>query len=107
MAIYTEEQTKYMIEFYQAAADKLAAVLQLAEQLDRPKKSIIGKLSKEGVYQKIKYKTKGGEDPVTKKEMLAELAELLEIDLEDIQGMEKSPKLELKLILDKIKLITR
>ena len=52
----------------------------LAEDLDKSVKSIIGKLSREGVYKKTVYKTKTGEDPVTKKEIVQELAELLVIE---------------------------
>ena len=50
-------------------------VEKLAETLDKSIKSIIGKLSREGVYKKTVYKTKTGEDPETKKRNSGRIAE--------------------------------
>ena len=66
-------------------------------------KSIIGKLSREGVYEKTVYKTKTGEDPVTKKELVEELSELVGIEYSMISGLEKSPKIDLKRLVDILK----
>ena len=56
-ANYTDAQVEHMVEAYQAKPDG-ATVDMLAEDLDKSVKSIIGKLSREGVYQKAIYKTK-------------------------------------------------
>ena len=74
MAInYTEEQVKHMIEAYTDKPDR-ATVDMLAEELNKSIKSIIGKLSREGVYQKAIYKTKTGEIPMTKNEIINNMA---------------------------------
>ena len=74
----------------------------LAETLNKSIKSIIGKLSREGVYKKTVYKTKTGEDPITKKELVQEVAELLDISYESVAGLEKSPKADLRKLRDTI-----
>ena len=92
---YTEEQVKHMVEAYQAKPDR-STVDALADELNKSVKSIIGKLSREGVYKKTVYKTKTGEDPVTKKELVEELASILDMSAKTIVGLEKSPKSDLK-----------
>ena len=92
---YTEEQVKYMVEAYRDNPSR-ETVDDLAEELNKSVKSIIGKLSREGVYKKTVYKTKTGEDPITKKELVEELASLLDISANSIVGLETAPKADLK-----------
>ena len=99
---YTEDQVKHMVEAYTARPER-ATVEMLAEDLNKSIKSIIGKLSREGVYEKTVYKTKTGEDPVTKKELVEELSELVGIEYNMISGLEKSPKIDLKRLVDILK----
>jgi len=99
---YTEDQVKHMVEAYTARPER-ATVEMLAEDLNKSIKSIIGKLSREGVYEKSVYKTKTGEDPVTKKELVEELSELVGIEYSMISGLEKSPKIDLKRLVDILK----
>ena len=94
---YTEKQVEHMVETYTNNPCR-ETVENLAEDLDKSIKSIIGKLSREGVYKKTVYKTKTGEDPETKKEIVQELAERLEVSYEAIAGLEKSPKAALKIL---------
>ena len=94
---YTPEQVDLMKEQYTKNPSR-ETVENLAETLDKSIKSIIGKLSREGVYRKTVYKTKTGEDPETKKEIVQELAERLEVSYEAIAGLEKSPKAALKIL---------
>ena len=102
MAInYTEEQVKHMIEAYTDKPDR-ATVDMLAEELNKSIKSIIGKLSREGVYQKAIYKTKTGEIPMTKNEIISNMATFLEIDSSKIMGLEKAPKQDIKYIYEVI-----
>ena len=95
---YTTEQVSYMIDKYEEAPTR-ETVEMLANELGKSTKSIIGKLSREGVYQKAIYVSKTGELPVTKKELVVKLSEALDGDLEQLEGLEKSPKQELKYLL--------
>lgn len=94
---YTEKQVELMIEAYTNTPTR-ETVENLAENLDKSIKSIIGKLSREGVYKKTVYKTKTGESPETKKEIVEFVASVLEIEYQTIAGLEKSPKSALKIL---------
>lgn len=96
-ANYTSEQVEQMIEAYQNNPSR-ETVDKLAESLDKSVKSIIGKLSREGVYQKQVYKTKTGEVPMTKQEIVVMMAEVLDIDSSKIMGLEKAPKQDIKFL---------
>ena len=98
---YTEEQVAYMTKLYEENPTR-ETVENLAEELGKSVKSIIGKLSREGVYKKTVYKTKTGEDPITKKELVENLAECLGISADSILGLEKSPKRDLRYLVDHI-----
>jgi hypothetical protein len=91
---YTDDQTKHMIEVYQANPCR-ETVDKLALELGKTVKSIIGKLSREKVYIKKDYVTKRGEKPVTKVQMIEEIAGILKGDKERLQTLEKSSKAEL------------
>ena len=95
---YTTEQVSYMIDKYDEAPTR-ETVEMLANELGKSTKSIIGKLSREGVYQKAIYVSKTGEIPVTKKELVIKLSETLDGDIAQLEGLEKSPKQELKYLL--------
>ena len=92
---YNEQTTQYMLEKYTADPTR-QTVEDLAEELSRSVKSIIGKLSREGVYRREIYKTKTGELPVTKVEIVSDIADQLEIEVESLSGLEKAPKSTLK-----------
>jgi hypothetical protein len=98
---YKPEEVEMMKEAYTDNPSR-ETVEELAETLNKSIKSIIGKLSREGVYKKTVYKTKTGEDPITKKELVQEVAELLDISYESVAGLEKSPKADLKKLRDTI-----
>jgi len=98
-ANYTQEQVDHMVEAYKERPER-ATVDMLAEDLDKSVKSIIGKLSREGVYKKTVYKTKTGESPVTKKELVVELSELVGLEYDRLTGLEKSPKADLKALVE-------
>ena len=100
-ANYSDADVEKMVMAY-AKQPNRETVDKLAEDLDKSVKSIIGKLSREGVYKKTVYKTKTGEDPVTKKEIVQELAELLVIEYEAVAGLEKAPKSALKTLREAI-----
>jgi hypothetical protein len=62
----------------------------LASKYQIPLRSLIGQLSKAGVYQKAQYKSKVGTDPITKLEIVASIAELVGVD--NLEGLEKAHK---------------
>ena len=95
---YTKEATDKLITDYRSGV----AVRDLAEGLDVPERSIIAKLSSLGVYQKKQYLNKRGELPVKKSEHIERIADLLEVNLELLESLEKVNKGVLKLIEDKL-----
>jgi len=92
---YTKEQTEYLREKYLANPSR-ETVQELAKELGKSTRSITGKLSKENIYRKEPYKAKTGEAPITKVELVHNIAETLGIDVERLSGLEKSPKEVLK-----------
>ena len=98
---YTKEQTKYLIDRYTLNPSK-DTVEELANELEKSTKSIIGKLSREKVYRREVYKAKTGERPVTKVELVNNIADILDVPTERLEGLEKSPKEVLKLLIDSL-----
>ena len=94
---YTQEQVEVMVAWYTAEPTR-ATVDIIAKEMDKSVKSVIGKLSREGVYQKQVYKTKTGEVPMTKQEIVGMMAEFLDIDSSKIMGLEKAPKQDIKFL---------
>jgi|TARA_Y100000015_G_C2389464_1_gene89305 hypothetical protein len=92
---YTPDTVEYMKKRYIEEPTR-ETVDDLAEELDKSVKSIIGKLSREGVYKRTIYKTKTGETPVTKLEIVANIVEKLGGVEADFLGLEKAPKQVLK-----------
>lgn len=92
---YTPDTVEYMKKRYIEEPTR-ETVDDLAEELDKSVKSIIGKLSREGVYKRTIYKTKTGETPVTKLEIVANIVEKLGGVEADFSGLEKAPKQVLK-----------
>jgi hypothetical protein len=92
---YTKEETIEIVKRYVETPSR-ETVEELAEEYEKSVKSIIGKLSKEGVYQREVYKSKTGELPITKNEIVSNIADLLGVEIESLSGLEKSPKTTLK-----------
>ena len=88
---YTNEMVDLMKSRYSANPTR-ETVEELANELNKSIKSVIGKLSREGVYQKTEYLTKTGEKPVTKRELVEKVSEILGVDYQALAGLEKSPK---------------
>ena len=91
---YTKEITDRIIQQYK---DKVP-VKQIATDIDVPERSVIAKLSSLGVYEKKTYVNKRGELPVKKSEHIERIAELLEVNSEVLESLEKVNKGVLKLI---------
>lgn len=94
---YSEEQTKYMTDLYLSTPSR-STVESLAEEMNKSIKSIIGKLSREGVYRREIYKTKSGETPVTKVEIVSNIADTLGLEVDNLLGLDKAPKSTLKIL---------
>ena len=94
---YTPEMVDLMKSRYSANPTR-ETVEELANELNKSIKSVIGKLSREGVYEKTEYLTKTGEKPVTKRELVEKVAEILAVEYQALAGLETSPKSSLKLL---------
>ena len=95
---YTKEITDKLIADYKAGVP----VSAIATSLDVPERSVIAKLSSLGVYTKKSYVNKRGEVPVKKSEHIERIAELLNVDEELLESLEKVNKTVLKLIENKL-----
>ena len=94
--MYTPEEEETLRSRYDGTSE---SVQILVKELNKSTRSVIGKLSKMGIYEKASYKTKKNENPVTKLELRAMIEEKLSTDL---PGLEKSPKETLKALLGAI-----
>lgn len=92
---YTEQITKELIEAYEDEPTR-ETVERLAETYGKSVKSIIGKLSREGVYRREVYRSKTGDLPITKVEVVNSIADVLGIEPESLAGLEKAPKAALR-----------
>ena len=98
---YTEEEVAVMIEKYSNNPTR-ETVEFLAQEMDKSIKSIIGKLSREGVYKKTEYVTKTGEKPITKVEIVENLEEKLGLPNQTLAGLEKSAKTVLRRLYESV-----
>jgi len=95
---YTEAMTEKMIAQYNANPTR-DTVDMLAEELGKNARSIIAKLSREGVYKAQPRVTKSGEPVIRKAELLASLQETLGIEL---PSLVKASKADLQRLIDAI-----
>ena len=101
MINYTPEQVIWMSNLYNQTPSR-QTVEDIASTLEKSTKSVIGKLAREGIYQKAEYKSKTGEKPITKLELVSNLASRLELETEELTGLEKAPKGVLKLLCESL-----
>ena len=101
---YTPEVTQVIVDSYETDPS-MDTVRKLAEIHGKTVKSIIGKLSREGVYQKATYTTKTGAKPITKAEIVAQIVDKLDLDVDAVAGLEKAPKSALVVIRDAVAVI--
>lgn len=99
---YTVEQTTALVAAYQAAptAETVAA---FAETFGKSVKSIVAKLSREGVYQKKAYVTKAGAKPVRKEALADELQAVFGLSEAEADSLAKANKTALVKILAAVK----
>jgi len=95
---YTDEQVKMMTTAYTETPTR-ETVDSLAETLGKTTRSIIAKLSREGVYQAQPRTTKSGEPVVAKAELVAQISEHFGIELPTLV---KAGKQDLQRLVDAI-----
>ncbi len=101
MINYTPEQVVWMSNLYNQTPSR-QTVEEIASTLEKSSKSVIGKLAREGIYQKAEYKSKTGEKPITKLQLVSNLAAILELETDELAGLEKAPKGVLKLLCENL-----
>ena len=101
MINYTPEQVVWMSNLYNQTPSR-QTVEDIANILEKSVKSVIGKLAREGIYQKAEYTSKTGEKPITKLQIVSSLAESLDLKVEELDGLEKAPKGVLKLLCENL-----
>jgi len=89
---YTPEMTAKAVEMYTAGE----AVETIAEAMGRTVRSVIAKLSREGVYES-KAKAKAGAR-VTKADLVAKIAKALEVEPSKLESLEKATHEALELV---------
>ena len=89
---YTPEMTAKAVEMYTAGE----AVETIAEAMGRTVRSVIAKLSREGIYES-KAKTKAGAR-VTKADLVAKIAKALEVEPAKLKSLEKATHEALDLV---------
>lgn len=94
---YTPEQTTELVAAYVANATE-ATVTTFAEKFGKTTRSIVAKLSREGVYKKKEYQTKTGEAVQKKNELADAIGAVLKMTEPEITSMEKVNKTALQKI---------
>lgn len=85
---YSAETTTALLKAYESEKD----TEKLAAMFGKTVKSIVAKLSREKVYIKPTYKTKTGEVPISKEELVSKIAVLLNKDEESLESLTKATK---------------
>ena len=102
---YTDEQVSYMVKEYQANPTR-DTVDTLAEELGKNARSVIAKLSREGVYVTQPRVTKRGEPIIKKAELVSEIATILGVDEEQIATLEKATTADLNNLINRLSSIS-
>ena len=99
---YTAEQTAEMLAAYKASPMP-ETVEKLAVQLGKTVKSVVAKLSREGIYKRKEYISKTGAAPVKKDALADELAEKFGLTESEADSLTKANKTALQKILNVFK----
>ena len=95
---YTAEQTAILVQGYLAGEP----VAGLAAALGKTARSVIAKLSREGVYKAKEYTDKNGEKPIKKDIVADKIGALCELSDGEIDSLAKANKTALAKILDRL-----
>lgn len=94
---YTAEQTVELVNAYKAEPNA-ETVAAFAEKFGKTVKSVIAKLSREGVYQKKEYVSKTGEKPEKKDSVADAIGAVLKMTESEIESLTKANKTALQKI---------
>lgn len=92
---YTPEQAAKMVADYEMGV----AVEQIAEAMGKSVRSVVAKLSREGVYKAKSYVSKTGEKPVRKDAQADQIAAILQLTEAEADSLTKANKTALAKIL--------
>jgi hypothetical protein len=93
---YTPEQTAKMVADYSAGV----TVESIAESMGKTVRSVVAKLSREGVYRKKEYVSKTGEKPVKKDAHAEAIGAILQLSEGEVDSLTKANKSALKTIFE-------
>lgn len=93
---YTPEMTAKMVADYNSGV----TVESIAESLGKTVRSVVAKLSREGVYKKKEYVSKTGEKPVKKDAHADAIGAILRLSEGEIDSLTKANKSALKAIFE-------
>ena len=93
---YTPEQTASMLADYSQGV----TVESIAESMGKTVRSVVAKLSREGVYKKKEYVSKTGEKPVKKDAHADAIGAILKLSEGEIDSLTKANKSALKTIFE-------
>lgn len=96
---YTPEQTAQIVADYQAGQ----SVEMIAEAVGKSVRSVVAKLSREGVYKAKSYVSKTGERPVKKDFVADEIAAILLLTEAETESLTKANKTALAKILQAVR----
>ena len=99
---YTAEQTAELVSAY-AANPSAEVVATFAEKFGKTVKSVVAKLSREGVYQKKEYVSKTGGKPVKKDALANEFQDVFGLTESEADSLTKANKTALAKILNSFK----
>ncbi len=95
---YTPEQTSAMLNDYAAGV----SVEVIAAAVGKSVRSVVAKLSREGVYKKKEYVTKNGEAVVKKDALADKMAEVFGLTEAETESLTEANKTALLKILAKV-----
>jgi hypothetical protein len=93
---YSAEVTAKLVEAYKAGEP----VAKLAEMFGKTSRSVIAKLSREGVYEKKEYTTKTGEKPVKKDSVADAIGKILNLSDGETDSLAKANKTALRKVFE-------
>lgn len=93
---YTPEQTLKIVADYQAGV----TVESIAQAMGKTVRSVVAKLSREGVYKAKQYTTKNGEKPVKKDTVADAIGAILRLTESETESLTKCNKTALQKIFD-------
>ena len=92
---YTQDQVEKLVVAYQSGQ----SVESIADGMGKSVRSVVAKLSREGVYQAKSYVSKTGERPVKKDLVADQIAHILDLTESEADSLTKANKTALVKIL--------